>query len=467
MLNIFNSFTKKYEPLKLDSDRTVKMYVCGVTAYDFCHVGHGRTFVFFDVVSRYLRYCNYKLKYVRNITDIDDKIILKSIRNNETMSELSNRIIFQMNKDFIHLNITTPDYEPRATESINDIIKCVLKLLEDKFAYVSKSGDVMFSIDRYPNYGSLSHQCVKKLKVGARIPENFNKRNPLDFVLWKVSKKNDIYFWNSPWGRGRPGWHIECSSMSTSILNEKIDIHGGGKDLLFPHHENELAQSMCINKDFSVSHWMHTELVIIKNKKMSKSLGNTLFLKDLFIRYNSESIRLFLLSTHYRRPIYFDECNLRKSEILLKKLYLSLRHINFSILKTLDNDVFKTNFHRALDNDFNTPRALSILFDMSHKLNILKLKYSDNNDKILALAYRLRELGSILGILLQDPEIFFQSTSKICPNEISNISYLIQKRDYARKGKQWTKADEIRKHLLNLGIILEDSKYNTFWRRIK
>ncbi|XBC38096.1 MAG: cysteine--tRNA ligase [Buchnera aphidicola (Floraphis choui)] len=475
MLNIFNSFTQKHEILKLNTDKIIKMYVCGVTSYDFCHIGHGRTFIFFDIVLRYLRYCGYKLQYVRNITDIDDKIIAKSIENNETIFSLSNRMIDQMNKDFLNLNIVSPDYEPRATENIDIIIQFILQLLNSKHAYVSNCGDVMFSIDTYLNYGLLSNQLIDNLKIGVRISKNLNKRNPSDFVLWKLLKKHETFCWNSPWGKGRPGWHIECSSMSSSILKDRIDIHGGGKDLLFPHHENELAQSTCINKKFFVNHWMHTELVIVKNKKMSKSLGNALLLKDLLVRYDSESIRFFLLSTHYRHPLYFYEENLKKSEILLKKLYFSLRNIDFTMFNSLNltnycsYSLFKLDFCKALNNDFNTPVALSILLKMSHRINILKLKCSDRNDnnEIIVLAYRLRELGNILGILFQDPEYFFQKIDKFSSDEISNINLLIQKRDNARKIKNWIKADKIRNNLLNLGIVLEDSKYNTFWRKLK
>ncbi|XBC38628.1 MAG: cysteine--tRNA ligase [Buchnera aphidicola (Melaphis rhois)] len=467
MLNVFNSFTQKYEILKISLNKIVTMYVCGTTVYDFCHIGHGRTFVFFDIVSRYLRYCGYTLQYVRNITDIDDKIIYRSIQNNEHVLDLSNRMISQMNKDFSALNIIFPDSEPRATENIDIIINDILKLLENKHAYISSNGDVMFSIDSYPNYGMLSKQSIRKLKVGVRIPKSFNKHNSLDFVLWKLSKKDEVCFWDSPWGKGRPGWHIECSSMSTSILKDRIDIHGGGRDLLFPHHENELAQSNCINKNFVVNHWMHTELVIIKNKKMSKSLGNALLLKDLLTCYDSESIRFFLLSTHYRHPLYFCEENLKKSDMLLKKIYLSLRNIDFNMFSSTstENSAFKIRFHNALENDFNTPSALSILLNMSHRINILRSQHDNGN--VVILANLLRELGSILGILLRDPENFLQGVTTFSYHEINNINDLIQKRDYARRKKCWVKADEIRRVLLNMGIILEDKKYTTFWRKKK
>ncbi|XBC42207.1 MAG: cysteine--tRNA ligase [Buchnera aphidicola (Meitanaphis elongallis)] len=468
MLSIFNSFTQQRETFRASLDKVIKMYVCGVTSYDLCHIGHGRTFVFFDIVLRYLRYCGYNLQYVRNITDVDDKIISRSIENNETIFNLSNRMINQMNKDFFALNILCPDYEPRATENIDIIVKFILKLLNSQHAYISNNGDVMFSIEKYSNYGLLSKQLISKLKIGVRISENVSKRHPLDFILWKLTKENEKYVWSSPWGKGRPGWHIECSAMSMSILKDRIDIHGGGKDLLFPHHENELAQSCCINSNFSVGHWMHTELVIIKNKKMSKSFGNALLLKDLLMRYDSEGIRFFLLSTHYRHPLYFCEENLKRSEILLQKLYLSLRDVNFTVLCDKDNcSSFKMRFYEALDNDFNTPKALSILVNISHKINVLKLKYDSNNYEIVVLANALRELGGILGILLRDPEYFLQKTDRFCLDEISNINYLIQKRNNARKIQDWIKADKIRSNLLNLGIILEDSKSNTFWRRLK
>ncbi|ANF17195.1 cysteine--tRNA ligase [Buchnera aphidicola (Schlechtendalia chinensis)] len=467
MLNIFNSFTRKREILKINSDKMIKMYVCGATVYDFCHIGHGRTFIFFDVVSRYLRHCNYKLKYVRNITDVDDKIISRSVENNENISDLSNRMIYQMNQDFLKLNIDIPDYEPRVTENISCIIKFIANLLENKFAYISGNGDVKFSIDRFPSYGELSQRRVEQFNISKTAFKSNSERNPLDFVLWKLKAKDNKYSWTSPWGRGRPGWHIECSSMSTSILNDRIDIHGGGKDLLFPHHENELAQSTCINRKFQVHHWMHTELVIINNKKMSKSLGNALLLKDLLMNYDSESIRLFLLSTHYRHPLYFCESGLRRSEILLRKLYFSLRNVNLTLLDESGNSHFKLDFYKALDNDFNIPIALSILFRISREINILKSKYSFKNSKIIELAFLLRELGSILGILFHDPEFFFQKNDQPFSNEVKNINYFIQKRNSARRQKQWVKADKIRNYLLGLGIILEDSKNNTFWRKLR
>ncbi|XBC39500.1 MAG: cysteine--tRNA ligase [Buchnera aphidicola (Nurudea shiraii)] len=466
MLNVFNSRTRKCEMLKINSDKIIKMYVCGITSYDYCHIGHGRTFIFFDIVFRYLCYCGYEMQYVRNITDIDDKIISKSLENNETISDFSTRMILQMNKDFLDLNIITPDYEPRVTENINVIIKLILKLLKKNHAYISNNGDVMFSVDTYPKYGVFSNQCIESLKVGARVSRNKNKKNPMDFVLWKISNKNETHFWNSPWGIGRPGWHIECSSMSMSILKDRIDIHGGGKDLIFPHHENELAQSSCINERFFVNHWMHTELVIVKNRKMSKSLGNVLLLKDLLKRYDSESIRFFLLSTHYRHPLYFCEKKLKNSEILLKKLYSSLKDVNFYKLNVLEHYEFlKVKFCSALNNDFNTPEALSILLNISHKINLLKLKYDHDDDRIVNLAYILRELGNVLGILLKNPKYFFQRYDQFCSNEIDNINNLIQKRNNARRVKNWMYADEIRKNLSKLGIVLEDSKLNTFWRK--
>ncbi|XBC41014.1 MAG: cysteine--tRNA ligase [Buchnera aphidicola (Nurudea yanoniella)] len=466
MLDIFNSYTRKHEILKINLDKTINMYVCGVTAYDYCHIGHGRTFIFFDIVLRYLRYCGYRVKYVRNITDIDDKIIYKALKNDEKISDFSDRMIFQMQNDFLNLNIITPDYEPRVTENIDAIIKIISKLLKKKHAYVLNNGDVMFSIDTYPKYGKFSNQFMHKLKVGARVSKREDKRNPLDFALWKISKKEETCYWKSPWGIGRPGWHIECSAMSTSILKDRIDIHGGGKDLLFPHHENELAQSTCINKDFCVNHWMHTELVIIQNKKMSKSLGNVLLLKDFLMRYDSESIRYFLLSTHYRHPLYFSESHLKKSEKLLKKLYFSLKDIDFHGLSLSEDRFFKVIFCKALNTDFNTPKALSILLQISRKINLLKLKYKSNISELVILAYTLKKLGSVLGILLKDSNFFLKKNNTFHSYEKNIINSLIKKRDNARKLKNWIYADEIRKELLKLGIVLEDSKYSTYWRKM-
>ncbi|WP_044010656.1 cysteine--tRNA ligase [Buchnera aphidicola] len=464
MLKIFNSYTRLQEQLEVDKKKTINMYVCGITAYDFCHIGHGRTFIFFDVVVRYLRSLGYALKYVRNITDIDDKIIAASLKNNESYISLSNRMISNMKDDFSALNILPPDSEPRVTENISDIIKFISILLNKKHAYVACNGDIMFSVSSYLNYGALSNQFSKILNKEINISHYSTKKNIADFALWKTSKSSIFVGWNSPWGNGRPGWHIECSSMCRSAFKNKIDIHGGGVDLLFPHHENELAQSVCIDSNFSIKHWMHTGLVIINNEKMSKSLNNTLLLRDLLTQYDSEIIRFFLLSTHYRHPLYFCYKNLSNSSKLLKKLYLSLRGVDFDIkgLDIVDN--FKTDFYKAMNSDFNTPLALSILLRLSKEIN--KFKLIDSN-KASQLASKLRQLGSILGILLKDPEYFLQNNFNCNNSIIGKINSLIYERDKARRVKDWVRADRIRKELLELGIVLEDTSFNTFWRSLQ
>lgn len=466
MLKIFNSYTGKQENFIVHQDNMIKMYVCGMTVYDFCHIGHGRTVIFFDIVARYLRYLGYKLKYVRNITDIDDKIIKKSLVNKESCFSLSNRMIINMHRDFSLLNILSPDREPRVTECISDIIKKISILLAKKYAYVAYNGDIVFSVDSYSDYGMLSKQVLHQLKHFVRISSNKNvKQNPLDFVLWKAQKKSDFITWESPWGAGRPGWHIECSSMSILEFQDRIDIHGGGIDLLFPHHENELAQSVCINKNFFTRYWMHTGLVIINDKKMSKSLGNTILLKDLLFSFDSESIRYFLLSTHYRHPLNFCYQGLYRSRELLKKLYLSLRDTDSNAITNLVmNRDYKIDFLNALNNDFNTPVALSILVELSKKINKYKLI---DKTKANFLAFILVELGNILGLLFQHPDSFLKNTFIGNIDILKVINSLIDRRTNARNRQDWQQSDKIRKELLEMGIILEDTYLGTIWRSLK
>lgn len=323
MLKIFNTLTRKKEEFKPIQVGKVGMYVCGITVYDLCHIGHGRTFVVFDVVIRYLRYCGYKVDYVRNITDIDDKIIRRAGENGETNQQLTDRMISEMHHDFDTLNILRPDHEPRASQHMKAIKELIAQLLNKGHAYVASNGDVMFAIGSDNNYGVLSRQDLEQLQAGVRVEVGNSKRNPMDFVLWKMSKPGEPN-WSSPWGLGRPGWHTECSAINSALLGDHFDIHGGGSDLMFPHHENEIAQSTCAHAGPYVNVWMHAGMVIVDRKKMSKSLGNFFTVRDLLKRYDAETVRYYLMSAHYRSQLNFSEENLKQARVALERLYISL-----------------------------------------------------------------------------------------------------------------------------------------------
>ena len=324
MLKLFNTLTREKEIFKPIHAGKIGMYVCGVTVYDLCHIGHGRTFVCFDVVARYLRYLGYDLTYVRNITDVDDKIIKRALENKETCDQLVDRMVVEMYKDFDALNILRPDFEPRATHHIPEIIALVEKLIQRGHAYVADNGDVMFDVESFKEYGKLSRQDLEQLQAGARIEINEIKKNPMDFVLWKMSKPNEPS-WDSPWGKGRPGWHIECSAMNSKQLGEHFDIHGGGSDLMFPHHENEIAQSCCAHGNQYVNYWLHSGMIMVDKEKMSKSLGNFFTIRDVLSHYDAESVRYFLLTAHYRSQLNYSEENLNLAHGALERLYTALR----------------------------------------------------------------------------------------------------------------------------------------------
>ncbi|WWO99057.1 MAG: cysteine--tRNA ligase [Candidatus Dasytiphilus stammeri] len=469
MLKIYNTLSRQKEQFKpLHSDE-VGMYVCGVTVYDLCHIGHSRTFIVFDIIARYLRYCGYKLKYVRNITDIDDKIIKISIENNEDIESLTNKMIAAMHMDFRALNILQPDIEPRATQNISTIIEMIRELLQRKNAYIANNGDIMFDVDSYPNYGILSRQQLKKLKNSERNSSIKNtKRNLIDFVLWKSTKNHDEPSWDSPWGIGRPGWHAECSAMAKKYLGKHFDIHGGGSDLMFPHHENEIAQSYCAYKNHYINYWIHSGMVTIKNEKMSKSLNNFLTIREILKYYDAETLRYLLISSHYRSPLRYSYNRLNQARRALVRLYTALdfgdAKISHKILEF--DDVFEQRFRSAMDDDFNTPQACAVLFEISRKINILKTTDRQNANK---LAMRLRYLAGILGLLQQDPKKFLQGAI-LNDNrlDIVIIEQLISKRHDARKLKDWRMADLIRERLNAMGIIIEDGPQGTtHWRRSK
>jgi len=455
-MKIFNSLTSKKEefsPLKKDE---ISIYVCGMTVYDDCHIGHARTFLSFDTIVRYMRFKGYKVNYVRNITDVEDKILVRSKELNIEPSELTEKYIVEMDNDFHALSMVVPDKEPRATENIESIINLVNKLIENGHAYETNS-DIFFDTTSHAGYGKLSNRKIDELISGSRVEVDPEKRHSTDFVLWKRAKEG--LCWDSPWGPGRPGWHIECSAMSMDALGETFDIHGGGLDLKFPHHENEIAQSECAtNKEFA-RYWMHTGPLRIEDEKMSKSIGNFITIKDALKVFSSEALRFFLLSTHYRNPINFKESLVKESHISLNKLYNSIAGLDLKKDIPLSNDA-KNEFIKIMDDDFNIPGALAVLFNLSREINVKKDEGS--LDKAIALAKELIEISEPLGLLQQNPEDYLKSGVDVSPDEIDK---LITQRDVARSKKDFKEADRIREELKSLGVVLEDSSKITSWRR--
>ena len=453
MLQIYNSLTRSKERFVPLIPNKIGMYVCGITVYDLCHLGHARSMVCFDVIVRYLRYLGYDLTYVRNITDIDDKIIVRANERNVPINELTEFYIEAMNKDANALNILPPDKEPKATENIAEIISLIERLIEAKYAYLSDSGDVCFQVENFKGYGKLSHKDLEGLLSGARVEVVKEKRSPLDFVLWKKAKPTEPS-WSSPWGEGRPGWHIECSAMAMEALGEQFDIHGGGLDLQFPHHENEIAQSEGVTGKNFANYWIHTGMLQVNNEKMAKSTGNFLTIADVLKKHNSEIVRYFLLSSHYRSPLNYSEDNLVLAGRALMRLYQSIKDISITNEKDLDAS-WMEKYNAAMNDDFNTPVALSVLFQLSHEIN---------KTKSATLAATLKYLGGTLGLLQSDPELFLQAGIEL--NEQDHINELIEKRLQARSNKDWAEADKIRDTLLTQGIELLDSQNGTTWRMV-
>ncbi|EEQ12358.1 cysteine--tRNA ligase [Yersinia mollaretii] len=460
MLKIFNTLSRQKEEFKPIHAGKVGMYVCGITIYDLCHIGHGRTFVAFDVVARYLRYLGYSLTYVRNVTDVDDKIIKRAIENSETCEQLTTRMLAEMHKDFDALNLQRPDLEPRATHHIPEIIEMTERLIARDHAYVASNGDVMFAVDSDPDYGLLSRQDLDQLQAGARVEVADVKRNPMDFVLWKMSKPGEPS-WQSPWGPGRPGWHIECSAMNSKQLGAHFDIHGGGSDLMFPHHENEIAQSTCAHDGPYVNYWMHSGMVMIDKEKMSKSLNNFFTIRDVLAYYDAETVRYFLMSGHYRSQLNYSEENLKQARASLERLYTALRGTDANATPKGGAE-FEARFRAAMDDDFNTPEAYSVLFDIAREVNRLK---TEDITAANGLAAELRKLAHVLGLLEQDPELFLQSGAQTDNDEVAKIEALIKQRNDARSSKDWALADSARDQLNELGIVLEDGPQGTTWRR--
>ncbi|ABM03925.1 cysteinyl-tRNA synthetase [Psychromonas ingrahamii 37] len=460
MLKIYNSLTRQKEPFKPLIPGKVGMYVCGITIYDYCHIGHGRTFVAFDTVARYLRFSGYSLNYIRNITDVDDKIIKRAAENNESCDQLTSRFTEAMHQDFDALFMLRPDLEPRVTDHMPEVIEMIKKLIAKGHAYVAENNDVLFAVDSFKEYGQLSGQNLEMLRAGSRVEVEESKRNPLDFVLWKMAKPAEP-FWTSPWGNGRPGWHIECSAMNHKHLGEVFDIHGGGSDLAFPHHENEIAQSCCAHHGQYVNTWMHSGMVQVDKVKMSKSLKNFFTIKEVLKFFDSESVRYFLISGHYRSQLNYSEDNLKQARASLERLYNSVRDLTFSKDTPLD----KTNLHyqqfiKAMDDDFNTPGALAVLFDLAKEIN--RLKQSNIKQASLS-AGLLVTLANVLGLLNQSAEQFLQGDEK--NEEVAMIEALIKQRNDARQNKDWASADSARDKLAALKIVLEDGPGGTTWRK--
>ena len=432
----------------------VGMYVCGMTVYDNCHLGHARAMMAFDILARYLRYQNYKVNFVRNITDIDDKIIDRANENSETIDALTDRTIASMHEDFLKLGLELPTNEPRATDHIEGMIQMISGLIDKGHAYQSESGDVFFAVRTFPEYGKLSNKNIDDLNPGARIKEDESKKDPLDFVLWKSAKPNEPS-WDSPWGLGRPGWHIECSVMSLENLGEHFDIHGGGPDLLFPHHENEIAQSECSSNHKFANYWMHSGLLKINGEKMSKSLGNFAMLKDLFTSYHPEVIRYYLISSHYRSSLNFDNESLDQARSALTRLYQAI-----SVASSQESDLHDksvSEFIKSMNDDLNTPEALSTLFGLAKLIN----SSQDTQDQSM-YASTMRELGKVLGLLNDSSEAFLQYGAKLTDEEIGKK---IDERNKARDNKDFQKADQIRDELAAQGILLDDSSDGTSWKK--
>ena len=456
-MKIFNSLSGKKEDLSPAESGKISIYVCGMTVYDDCHIGHARTFLSFDMIVRYLRSKNIEVNYIRNITDVDDKILMRAEETKQDPSVLTNRYVERMTSDFNALGMISPDKEPRATENIQIILELIKKLIEGGYAY-HEGKDVYFSVESFPNYGKLSNQKMDEILSGARIEIDKEKKNPADFVLWKRSDEG--LAWDSPWGKGRPGWHIECSAMSMDALGESFDIHAGGSDLKFPHHENEIAQSESATGNKFAKYWMHTGPLRIDKKKMSKSLDNFLTIRDALKNYPYEVIRYFLLSSHYRSPVNYSETALEEAKAALDRLYTSIHDVDISDEGEVAKSSHTEQFQQAMDDDFNVPEALAVLFDLAKAVN--KAKETGDQERIKLLVNELVHLSKPLGLLQQDPGIFLKSGVNVNEPE---IEALIDKREKARDSGDYSAADGIRDQLFEQNIILEDSKEGTFWRR--
>jgi cysteinyl-tRNA synthetase len=449
MLRIFNSLARQKQDFTPIRAGEARMYVCGMTVYDFCHLGHARVMVAFDVVRRWLRASGYRVIYVRNITDIDDKIIRRAAENGESVADLTARFIAAMDEDLDALGVEKPEHEPRATQYVPQMLELIERLEQRRLAYRSASGDVNFAVRRFPGYGKLSGKSLDELRAGERVEIDRAKDDPLDFVLWKRSKAGEPA-WESRWGAGRPGWHLECSAMSCALLGEHFDIHGGGQDLQFPHHENEIAQSEGASGRPFVNTWMHNGFVRVDEEKMSKSLGNFFLIRDVLRRFDAEVVRFFILRAHYRSPLNYSDAHLEDAKGALTRLYVSLQGLLAAQIAVDWNEAHAIRFKEAMDDDFGTPEAVAVLFELASRVNSGERR----------LAPQLRALGGVLGLLRRDAVQFLQGASAD-----DWVLERIAAREAARKRKDFAEADRIRDELLAKGIILEDGPHGTTWRR--
>ncbi len=458
MLKIYNTLVRAKQDFIPIEPGKVRMYVCGMTVYDYCHLGHARVMVVFDMIQRWLRTEGLDVTYVRNITDIDDKIIKRAAENHEPIAALTGRFIAAMDQDAAALGVQKPTYEPRATQYVPGMIAMIQALMDKGLAYVAENGDVCYSVHAFPGYGKLSGKSLDDLRAGERVDVAAGKRDPLDFVLWKSAKPGEPQ-WDSPWGPGRPGWHIECSVMSDALLGEHFDIHGGGQDLQFPHHENEIAQSEGAHGHQHVNYWIHNGFVRVDNEKMSKSLGNFFTIREVLAKYDPEVVRFFILRAHYRSPLNYSDQHLDDARGALTRLYTALKHTahrSFAPRPIDWDDAYATRFRNAMEDDFNTPEAIASLFELATEVN----KSGDPRHAAL-----LQSLGGVLGLLQRDPSAFLQGSAADSTYSPERIEQLIADRAAAKQAKNYAEADRIRKELADAGILLEDSLLGTTWRR--
>ena len=458
MLKIYNTLTRDKQEFTPIEPNKVRMYVCGMTVYDYCHLGHARVMVVFDMVYRWLKASGYDVTYVRNITDIDDKIIRRAAENKESIHALTQRFIDAMHQDAEALGVQPPDHEPRATQYVPQMLEMIAQLEKNGLAYRAADGDVNYAVRKFDGYGKLSGKSLEDLRAGERVDVVDGKNDPLDFVLWKSAKESeaDEVKWDSPWGKGRPGWHIECSAMSSEILGRHFDIHGGGADLQFPHHENEIAQSEGAHQCQFVNYWMHNGFVCVDEEKMSKSLGNFFTIREVLKKYDAEVVRFFILRAHYRSPLNYSDAHLDDAKAALKRLYTALKLVS-PTAQTVDwSEPHARRFKAAMDDDFNTPEAMAVLFDLANEVN---------RTNSLLLAAQLKALGGVLGLLQRDPQAFLQGAASEGGLDDTAIAAQIEARIAAKKAKNFAEADRIRKELLDAGIVLEDSAAGTTWRR--
>ncbi len=455
MLKIYNTLARDKQEFRPIEPGKVRMYVCGMTVYDYCHLGHARVMVMFDVVQRWLRASGYDVTYVRNITDIDDKIIKRAQENGETMGQLTERFITAMDEDSAALGVQRPDHEPRATQYVQGMLEMITTLQGKGYAYQAADGDVNYAVRKFEGYGKLSGKSLEYLRAGERVAVDAAKQDPLDFVLWKRAKPGEPS-WESPWGPGRPGWHIECSVMSGSLLGKQFDIHGGGQDLQFPHHENEIAQSEGAHGCTFVNYWMHNGFVRVDNEKMSKSLGNFFTVREILAKYDAEVVRFFIIRAQYRSPLNYSDAHLDDARQALTRLYTALKAAKAETITIDWSQPQAARFKAALDDDFNTPEAVAVLFELANEVN----RSADARTAGL-----LKALAGQLGLLQRDPDAFLQGGPAAGEWTPQRIEAEIAARAAAKKAKNFAEADRIRKVLLDAGVVLEDSAQGTTWRR--